>query len=401
MKTKLFRTIIIPLLGRGLGGGCCFLLVLGILACFPGCENKDYAITIDTVADGMHLAVSAEEVALSQDLMDETAVTFTWGEAQPRANNGVITYYFKLGLPGFTTATEKIKIDPGVFTYSLSHGDLNVLAHHVGIPYGDAAQLEAEIIASSEDGEFFVKPEISTVLFNVTTFILGVPVPPTLYLVGSANPAGAAISNGFALNNGSVSGEFLWAGQLQAGSFKFVNALAGNISSWSKGLSDSELQANFTAGDADLEFTIATAGLYSIYINMDAAEIIYGVKRWNGIWGMGPGANNPNWDIPTPPNAEFTYDYRRPGVFTLEVVADRSELLFNFIYDRQDWGWGSPFLTAPSSWHNVWDSNNSLVLNASGNGNGNPWVFHSAYGTLGPGVLTIDANAETISWELK
>ena len=370
---------------------------MGILVCFPGCENQDYAITIDTVADGMHLAVSAEEVALSQDLMDETAVTFTWGEAQPRANNGVLTYYFKLGLPGFTTAIEKIKIDPGVFTYSLSHGDLNVLAHHVGIPYGDAAQLEAEIIASSEDGEFFVKPEISTVLFNVTTFILGVPVPPTLYLVGSANPAGPAINNGFALTNGSVSGEFLWAGQLQAGSFKFVNALAGDISSWSKGLSDSELAPNFTASDADVEFTIPAPGLYSIYINMDENEIIYGVKRWRGIWGMGPGANNPNWDLPS--SAELTYDYRRPGVFTLEVVAEQ-EKLFQFIYDRQDLGWGSPFICAPSSWHNVWDSNNSIILRPT-EGSGNSWVFHSAYGTLGPGVLTIDANAETISWELK
>jgi hypothetical protein len=150
------------------------LLVLGIALCFPGCRDQDdYSITIDTVADGMHLTVSAEEIVLSEDRLDETAVTFTWGEAQSRANHGVITYYFKLGLQGFTQATEKVEMAPGVFTYSISHWDLNGLAFSVGIPYGSTAQLEAEVIASSEEGEFFVKPEISATTFTLTTLPIG------------------------------------------------------------------------------------------------------------------------------------------------------------------------------------------------------------------------------------
>ncbi|MDR1155726.1 MAG: SusE domain-containing protein [Bacteroidales bacterium] len=151
-----------------------YLLVLGIVLCFPGCKDQDdYTITIDTVADGMHLAVSAEEIVLSEDRLDETAITFTWGEAQPRANHGVITYYFKLGLPGFPQAMEKVEMAPGVFTYSISHWDLNVLAFSVGIPYGSTAQLEAEVIASSDEGEFFVKPEISITTFTLTTLPIG------------------------------------------------------------------------------------------------------------------------------------------------------------------------------------------------------------------------------------
>ena len=82
-------------------GSCLFLL--------NSCnEGEDVKIVLDTVKDGMHLTPSAEEIVLSQEKMDEPAITFKWDPAQQRKNNGTITYYFKIGLPGFSQAIDKI-----------------------------------------------------------------------------------------------------------------------------------------------------------------------------------------------------------------------------------------------------------------------------------------------------
>src|SRR5512133_4331352 len=141
-----------------------FILLSFSLFTLNSCkEEGDVKITVDTVEDGMHLTVNAPEMVLSQDKMEETALKFTWSPAQTRKNNGHITYAFKLGLPGFTTATDTIQIKEGVSEYSISHYDLNMLIYSkLGQAYGSTSQLEAEIIAWSE-GDYFVKPEISTV----------------------------------------------------------------------------------------------------------------------------------------------------------------------------------------------------------------------------------------------
>ncbi|WP_372653492.1 SusE domain-containing protein, partial [Draconibacterium sp.] len=261
-----------------------FVIFAMSMLLFSSCDEEyDVKIEIDTVEDGMHLTPSVEEITLSQDLMNEPAITFSWDPAQERANNGTITYYFKLGLPGLTTAIDKIELDAGVSEYSISHFDLNATLYGLGVNYGSSTEIEAEIIASSE-GDYFVKPEISTTKVMVTTFEIE---PVNLYLVGSANPKGPEISDAIKLTEiiegKDIGNKYQWEGNLQIGTFKFVNSLTEDKGSWSMGASSTELVQNSTNSSSDMEFTVTKSGLYSIILNKADNEIIFGYKGFSHV----------------------------------------------------------------------------------------------------------------------
>jgi hypothetical protein len=368
------------------------ILLSSCLIALNSCdEGEDVKIVLDTVPDGMHLTASAEEIVLSQEKMDEPAVTFKWDPAQPRMNNGAITYYFKLGLPGFTKAIEKIKIDPGVYEYSISNYDLNIMAYSkLGVGYGSTAQLEAEIIASS-DGDYFVKPEISTTKFVVTTFAI---TPVNLYLVGSANPKGPDISNGIKLTEivegRDIGVKYKWEGNLQVGTFKFVNSLIEDKGSWSMGTTSSELVQNTTSSNSDIEFTVTKAGLYSIILNKKDREIIYGYKGFSHVWGVGLGIGIA-WSMPS--SAEFNWDPRKPGIFTLQCTTQANQD-FKLPYNDQSQGWGCPFLRPLNANANIWEDNR-LQATPAGYGADLKWLIKPEQ--AGRCLLTIDAYNETIT----
>lgn len=369
------------------------MIVLSVgLFFFTSCdEGEDVKIILDTVTDGMKLTVSAENVILSQEKMDQIALTFKWNQAQKRANNGTISYYLKLGLPGFATAAEKIKIDEGVSEYSISHYDLNILVHSkLGASYGSTTQLEAEIIASSE-GDFFVKPEISTVKFSVTTFEIA---PVNLYLVGSANPKGTAISNGIKLTEiiegRNIGNKYEWQGILQKGTFKFVNSLTEDKGSWSMGSVASKLVKNVSSASSDLEFVVTKPGLYSIILNKSTLEIIYGYKGFSHVWGVGLGIGIA-WSMPS--STEFKWNANNPSIFTLECTTQANQD-FKLPYEDQSSGWGCPFLRPIVANANIWNDNR-LQATPAGYGSDLKWLITKDQ--AGKCLLTIDAYNETIT----
>ncbi|MGE5393537.1 MAG: SusE domain-containing protein [Candidatus Saccharibacteria bacterium] len=367
-----------------------FILLSCSLFSLNSCkEEGDVKITLDTVEDGMHLTVNAPELVLSQEKMEETALKFTWGPAQARKNNGHITYAFKLGLPGFTTATDTIHIPEGVNEYSISHYDLNMLIYSkLGQAYGSTSQLEAEIIASSEGGNFYVKPEISTVKFLVTTFKVA---PVNLYLVGTANPNGAEITKGIKLNEiiegRNIGNNYQWEGVLQAGTFKFVNSISEDKGSWSKGASETELVAN-----GNSEFTVNKPGLYSIILNKATGEIIHGYKGFSHVWGVGSGIGIA-WSMPS--SAEFTWDAHTPNIFKLECNTQANQD-FKLPYNDQGAGWGCPFLRPVNGNANIWQDNRVQATPAGFNPD-NKWLISADQ--AGHCLLTIDALNETITLE--
>lgn len=354
-------------------------------------EGEDVKIVLDTVTDGMKLNVNAEEITLSQEKMDETALTFKWNQAQPRANKGKINYFFKLGLPGFTKAIEKIEIAEGVNEYSISHYDLNIIAYSkLGISYGSTAQLEAEIIAAS-DGDYFVMPEISTIKFNVTTFEIQ---PVNLYLVGSANPKGSMINNGIKLTEiiegRDLGNKYEWQGILQEGTFKFVNSMTEDLGSWSMGTGSSQLVKNTTSNNLDQEFTVIKPGLYSIILNKKNLEIIYGYKGVSHIWGVGLGIGIA-WSMPS--STEFKWDARNPSIFTLECTTQANQD-FKLPYEDQSSGWGCPFLRPIMGNANIWEDNR-MQATPAGYGSDLKWLITADQ--AGKCLLTIDTFNETIS----
>jgi hypothetical protein len=334
----------------------------------------------------MKLAANAEEILLLQEKMDETALSFTWDPAQTRKNNGLIKYFFKLGLPGFSKATDTIAIEAGVFEYSISHYDLNMLVYsELGISFGSNVQLEAEIIAQSE-GDFFVKPEISTTKFMVTTFEVA---PVNLYLVGSANPGGAEIEKGIKLteiiSGRDIGNKYQWEGVLQAGTFKFVNSTSEDKGSWSKGATEATL-----VRDAATEFTVNKPGLYSIVLDKASGEIIHGFKGFNHVWGVGSGIGIA-WSMPS--STEFKWDARTPNLFTLECNTQAGQD-FKLPYNDQSSGWGCPFLRPVEGNANI-GVDNRVHASPGGFNPDNKWLITADQ--AGKCLLTIDALNETIT----
>lgn len=367
--------------------GCC-LFLLGSCG-----EEEDVKIVLDTVEDGMKLSANVDEITLSQDLMDETAITFQWNPAQERENNGKTTYFFKLGLPGLTTAIDKIEIEEGVFEYSISHFDLNAMLYSkLGMNYGSTTEIEAEIIAWTE-GDYFVAPEISSTKIIVTSFDI---TPVNLYLVGSANPKGSTVSDGIKLTEvvegKNIGDNYEWEGTLQEGTFKFVNSLDEDKGSWSKGESSTDLLANETVNDSDPEFTVIKSGLYSIIINKSDLQIVHGYKGFSHVWGVGLGIGVA-WAMPS--SAEFSWDASKPGIFTLECETQANEG-FKLPYSDQSGGWDSPFLRPMEADVNIWEDNR-LQATASGYNPDLKWLITEEQ--AGRCRLVIDAYAETITLE--
>lgn len=355
-------------------------------------EEEDAKIIVDTVEDGMKLKVNSQDILLSQDKMDETALRFTWGPAQQRKNNGEIKYFFKLGLPGFSKATDTIAIAKDVFEYSISHYDLNMLAYSkLGVNYGSSVQLEAEVIAWS-NGEYFVKPEISTTKFMVTTFAVA---PVNLYLVGSANPAGPEFNKGIKLTEiiegRNIGKKYKWEGVLKAGTFKFVNSTSEDKGSWSKGTSEITLVGNNAASEG-VEFTVNKPGLYSIILDKTTGEIIHGHKGFSHVWGVGSGIGIA-WSMPS--STEFKWDARKPNLFTL-VCNTQAGQDFKLPYNDQSSGWGCPFLRPVVGNASIW-VDNRVHPSPGGFNPDNKWVITAEQ--AGKCLLTIDALTETISLE--
>ncbi len=354
-------------------------------------EGEDVKIVLDSVTDGMQLTPSATDIILSQEKMDDPAITFKWNPAQTRKNNGTLTYYFKLGLPGFTKAIDKITIDAGASEYSISHYDLNLLVHNkLGVNYGNKVQLQAEIVAWS-DGDYFVKPEISMTLFNVTTFEIA---PVNLYLVGSANPKGSAVNNGIKLNEiiegRDIGNQYQWEGELNVGTFKFVNSVTEDKGSWSKGASANQLAQNPTVSSSDVEFTVTKAGLYSIILKKSTKEIIYGYKGFSHVWGVGLGIGIA-WSMPS--STEFSWDARNPSIFTLQCTTQANQD-FKLPYNDQGQGWGCPFLRPFVANANI-AADNRVQATPAGYGDDLKWLITADQ--AGKCLLTIDAYNETIT----
>ncbi len=366
----------------------CCLFTLG--SCDQG---EDVTITLDTVEDGMHLTATPDTVVLSREKMDDTAVTFSWDPPQTRKNNGTVTCYLKLGLAGMTTVTGKIELTDSVYRYSISNWDLNSIAHDdLGVAYGNTITLEAELIADSE-GDYFVKPEISTTELLVTTFELA---PVNLYLVGTANPDGAELSDGIKLTEivegKNFGNEYEWEGDLQAGTFRFVNSLTEDEGSWSMGSDSTILVENEAGSSPDAEFTVTKPGWYSVVLDKSEGKITYGYKGFSHIWGVGLGIGIA-WSMPS--DVEFSWSADHPNIFTLECTTEAGQD-FKLPYNDESGAWNSPFLRPVAANADIWEDNR-VQATPAGYGTDLKWLVTEDQ--AGECLITIDTYRMTISLE--
>lgn len=195
--------------------------ILFILVAIPlflaSCSGDDIRFSIPGVDDQMHLAASEESVTLEQDKGEETAITFTWGNAQDRGEGTKINYYFKMDLEGnnFENSISKIYIPEGQNSVSFTHKQLNSYLKMWGVSTGTTAVVEGEIIAEVTGAHHYMKPEISTTTVNVTGYEIQ---PRNLYIF----KADATEGEGVLMEEVLSETKYSYAGALLAGDYKIA-----------------------------------------------------------------------------------------------------------------------------------------------------------------------------------
>lgn len=284
---------------------------------FASCSDDDVRFSIPGVDDQMHLAPSSGDVTLDQNLGDETAVTFTWGNAQGRGEGTKISYYFKMDLEGskFENSIDKIYVPEGQNSMSFTHKQLNSYLKMWGVVPGMSAVVEAEIIAEVTGGSQYMKPEISTTTLNVTGYEIQ---PRPLYLFPVAG------GDGIEMEEVLSETQYKYTGGLEAGEYKVAKS-----------------------ADAEALYTINVAkrGFCVINVDLSTAEqptISYPTPEINNLYMVGD-ACAAGWSIG---NAlEMKQDALNPFLFTWTGQISAGELKFPL---ERDESWGCDFIMAAS-----------------------------------------------------
>lgn len=273
------------------------LVVLPFIA--MGCQDETERITLESPQDTMGLKASSEEVALNQDLGNQEAISFTWGNAATRGEGTKLTYYFKMDIAdnNFETSIAKVEIPEGVQSISYTHKEMNALLSGWKVTAGDVATLEAEVIAEVSGSEVYMKPEISKIQFKVTGYYVA---PRDLFIVGTA-VNGMDPAKALEMTEVLSEQKYEWSGHLQQGDFKFIKSQTSLTPSYGQGASANALVYNEAAGGSETLFHIDRAGYYVIALDVDALTITseYPVgSEYTDIWVIG-GATPAGWNVPS------------------------------------------------------------------------------------------------------
>lgn len=256
---KIIKKIFLPLM---------LTLLLG------SCNKEPEYYTLETPPDQMHLKASDENIILQR--VDETkgAITFSWDEATNRGNNVEVVYYFRLYHAAMKNlVSELIKLDKDTRSVTFTVRELNNLLNSWNVSPDEEVRLEAEVLAVVEDSPEYMKPEKSTVQFNIT----GYEAANRLYLT---------VESGSVKRNVEMimldDGVFNWKGKLDISNFWFVRNSAKGAPAFMKG--EAENSVAYSQSGEGNPFKAERYGDYDITIDVNKQEITISVIPINSLF---------------------------------------------------------------------------------------------------------------------
>ena len=291
---------------------CSSLLVLPFL--FVACEQASEQYE----RDGLTLSASEETVVLNADDENAIAVTFKWTPATPIGPDYMFNYMFQMDIAGnnFASAITPVEMGDGVDSISFTAGDLyDCIVDDWGQTAGEVSMVDARIVAQVE-GPKFMYPEIATTSISVRTYV---PESVPLYLTGSATPAGTDLTKAIQMNEISNGRIYTWNGQLNAGTYKFIDNLGQDYPSWERGSSDTLLVYCESAEQPGELFTIPQGreGTYSIWLSKKEMKIFTSMMTYQELYVVGDGAGT-EWSADQ--GIVMTPDPLQPTIFTARVT---------------------------------------------------------------------------------
>lgn len=272
-----------------------FLLVI-LSSLVISCQDESIYHDITRPADTMHLQVSAESIELKQELGRDNAVTFSWSKVTNVDPNTKVSYYFKMDIAdnNYASSISKIEIPAESNSISFTHKKLNALLRSWKVTTGEYVTLEAEVIAEIEGTSQYVKPELSTVRFNV----IGYQIQPyDIFIVGTAIN-GLDPAKSVKMTEEIPEEKYTWNGVMKRGSYQFILSNISLLPSYTQGTEKGSIIFNETETGRETLFTVEKDGFYSLTLNIETGTLqsVYPAAEYDNIWMIGA-ATPAGWDI--------------------------------------------------------------------------------------------------------
>ncbi|MDR2628377.1 MAG: SusE domain-containing protein [Dysgonamonadaceae bacterium] len=248
------------------------LLLSAMMLASCGSEGDDAGSVQEQL---LALGASSTYITLSEDHIDDIALTFTWTPAREPGSDFSLSYLTKLDLADNNfSACVKEEEEDGVFSKSFTHGQLQKLLVNNWHQAVNREVLMTFRVIGTIAGPRFVRPEVADLDFTVRTYGPQVIQAAGLRMAGSAVPSGAA--PGRTLENQYV---FAYRGQLKAGTLYFPINQDGETAICPAGSEASAVPIDDgqamevrvkTAAEAELApWTIPADGIYRVVVDLE------------------------------------------------------------------------------------------------------------------------------------
>lgn len=335
-------------------------LALPLLA---GCNSStDVMYHIENPEDQMKLTASAEELTLDPDEADTEVLTFTWNAPADRGENAKLTTYFRMDIAdnNFETATDLIEIPAGETSLSLTTDDVNEALTKWGISPGATVRLEAELIASVENPNLYMKPELS----KTTLLVKGYKVESKpLWIVNDAK----TLFDSDETSEIMLAKQYSWTGKFAKNTgIKFVFDKATQLPSLNKGADNNTLVRRTSASEPDNLFNAPEDGYYTVNLSTKTKKVSWekvitdnDPSDYGQVFMVG-NACPCGWNIGEP--VPMTHDDVNPEIFYWEGYLGTGEMKLPLWTGN----WGCDYLM-PVIHYSTQDGDDNVQLIPSGN----------------------------------
>ena len=257
------------------------------------CAWDPYEHDSDPVRETLELTASATQIALDENNLSATVLTFDWTPARPMPDEYLVSYTTKLDLLnnnfGSSTAIETSE-DDGIFSRSYTSEQLNNWANERWkVPVNKTFTLAFRVIAEYAGGPTYEMPEVRTVEVTVT------PIKVDVFDADKVSLSGTAISSVTEIEKTVENANlYAWYGALSIGELQIPVELEGQTyyivpSDGSGTLKDGEL-VDVKMTETPVSWNIPAAGNYRLLIDMENKQVrIYSSATAYGAgtgWGV-------------------------------------------------------------------------------------------------------------------
>lgn len=328
-----------------------------MLPALMSCGSDDVQYHIETPEDQMLISASAEDLVLEAADADKEVLTFSWNAPADRGEGTSIKSYFRMDVANnnFATASDLIEIEPGQTSIAFTADDLNDYLLGWGVSPETKVKVEAEIVATVEGSDIYMKPELSTTSVLLTGFRA---VSRPLWIVNTAMDAGADDQ----MNEIVLSKQYSWYGKFGDGQgVKFVYDKTTQLPSLNKGDDNNTIVRRTDSADPDNLLEAPGVGYYIVTVSTKTMTCNWekAPAEYENVWMVGD-AVPCGWDIG---NLDLmTRDAENPEIFYWEGHLNTGEIKMPL----STGSWGCDYLM-PVIHYSEQDGDDNVQLVRGGN----------------------------------